>query len=86
MWHVPTSCAWPQADERYGTKLSECKIVASNDINERVLHALNDQGHDIDAFGIGTNLVRCGLKNGVRHGPSMQWLVLSLARTRVYCR
>ena len=34
-------------------------IVASNDINENVLNALNDQGHEIDAFGIGTNLVTC---------------------------
>jgi len=34
-------------------------IVASNDINENVLNALNEQGHSIDAFGIGTNLVTC---------------------------
>ena len=34
-------------------------IVASNDINEAVLHALQDQGHEIDAFGIGTHLVTC---------------------------
>jgi nicotinate phosphoribosyltransferase len=38
------------------TKLS---ITASNDINERVLNALNDQGHEIDAYGIGTHLVTC---------------------------
>ena len=36
-----------------------CNIVASNDINEQVLHALGDQGHSIDTFGIGTNLVTC---------------------------
>lgn len=34
-------------------------IVASNDINEAVLHALNEQEHSIDTFGIGTNLVTC---------------------------
>lgn len=28
-------------------------------INEPVLYALNDQGHEIDAFGIGTHLVTC---------------------------
>ena len=35
------------------------KIVASNDINESILVSLQDQGHSIDAFGIGTNLVTC---------------------------
>jgi len=34
-------------------------IVASNDINESVLHSLNKQGHAITMFGIGTNLVTC---------------------------
>jgi nicotinic acid phosphoribosyltransferase len=34
-------------------------VQASNDINEAVLVSLNDQGHEIDAFGIGTNLVTC---------------------------
>lgn len=36
-----------------------CTIVASNDINEDVLLELNKQGHEIDSFGIGTNLVTC---------------------------
>ena len=35
------------------------EIVASNDINESVLHSLNKQGHAITMFGIGTNLVTC---------------------------
>eukprot|EP00915_Cephaloidophora_sp_WS-2016_P002416 GHVH01003252.1.p2 GENE.GHVH01003252.1~~GHVH01003252.1.p2 ORF type:complete len:591 (+),score=75.52 GHVH01003252.1:2355-4127(+) len=34
-------------------------IFASNDINETIIKALNDQKHEIDAFGIGTNLVTC---------------------------
>lgn len=34
-------------------------IVASNDINESILHSLNKQGHGITMFGIGTNLVTC---------------------------
>jgi nicotinate phosphoribosyltransferase len=38
---------------------SELSIVASNDINESVLHALNKQDHAITTYGIGTNLVTC---------------------------
>jgi nicotinate phosphoribosyltransferase len=34
-------------------------VVASNDINEAVLHALNEQKHAITVYGIGTNLVTC---------------------------
>lgn len=34
-------------------------IVASNDINEESIHALNAAGHAITAYGIGTNLVTC---------------------------
>ena len=47
------------ASEESGVDLSHLQILASNDINESVLAALDDQGHTIDAFGVGTNLVTC---------------------------
>lgn len=42
-----------------GRDVSKLKIVASNDIDETVLLSLNNEGHSVDTFGIGTHLVTC---------------------------
>ena len=56
--YLSIKCAekFQQFDRPFFARLD---IVASNDINEEVLHALNKQGHAITVFGIGTNLVTC---------------------------
>lgn len=42
--------------------LSNLKVGASNDINENSLKEYNSKNHEIDLFGIGTNLVTCQLQ------------------------
>lgn len=46
--------------ERFNVEAFEkLSITASNEINEKTLLSLNQQGHEVDTFGIGTNLVTC---------------------------
>eukprot|EP01119_Soliformovum_irregulare_P020575 TRINITY_DN668_c0_g1_i2.p1 TRINITY_DN668_c0_g1~~TRINITY_DN668_c0_g1_i2.p1 ORF type:complete len:439 (+),score=145.22 TRINITY_DN668_c0_g1_i2:127-1443(+) len=47
------------ATEQNIPEFAKFSIVASNDINEQTLLSLNQQGHEINAFGVGTNLVTC---------------------------
>ncbi|KAG9444050.1 hypothetical protein H6P81_015390 [Aristolochia fimbriata] len=47
-------------EKEFGVKdFGNTMITASNDLNEETLDALNKQGHEVDAYGIGTNLVTC---------------------------
>lgn len=49
-----------QISEKYGIPwFADLMIMASNDINEDTILSLNDQGHKINCFGIGTHLVTC---------------------------
>ncbi|XP_055681006.1 nicotinate phosphoribosyltransferase isoform X2 [Lutzomyia longipalpis] len=58
------SCLARQTFEQVSTRFripwfNTLTIVASNDINEDTIISLNEQGHKIDCFGIGTHLVTC---------------------------
>ena len=48
-----------EISERFSVPFDDLKIVASNEINEATLYSLNQQGHEIDIFGVGTHLVTC---------------------------
>ena len=48
-----------EVSARTDRDLSQCIILASNEINKNVLTSLRQQGHEIDTFGIGTHLVTC---------------------------
>ncbi|PFH31803.1 nicotinate phosphoribosyltransferase [Besnoitia besnoiti] len=49
-----------EAAEAFGMpSLAHMAIAASNDLNEVIISALRDQGHEIDTFAVGTNLVTC---------------------------
>ncbi len=47
------------ADKYDRDSFTKMNIVASDGINEKILHDLNKAGHGINLFGIGTNLVTC---------------------------
>lgn len=47
-------------DKEFGVPgFGKMSITASNDLNEETIDALNKQGHEVDAYGIGTYLVTC---------------------------
>lgn len=48
-----------ETGEKFGYDFSKIAVAASNDINEKVIEELNAKGHQMDGFGIGTNLVTC---------------------------
>lgn len=57
---VETRKYFKMVGEKYNLpSFGALSITASNEINEATLQSLNQQGHEVDTFGIGTNLVTC---------------------------
>lgn len=48
-----------QVSRDHGLPFDGLSITASNNLNEATINALNQQGHEIDVFGVGTHLVTC---------------------------
>jgi len=48
-----------ETGQKYGHDFTYMNVVTSNDINEKTLTELIQNEHQIDVFGIGTNLVTC---------------------------
>lgn len=48
-----------QCEEAFGFPFSSLLIVVSNDLTEAAITALNEEEHEADVFGIGTNVVTC---------------------------
>ncbi|CDJ57411.1 nicotinate phosphoribosyltransferase, putative, partial [Eimeria maxima] len=48
-----------ECEKVFGYPFGGLTIVVSNDLNEAAITALNDEGHEADVFGIGTNVVTC---------------------------
>lgn len=51
--------AFLETTKVFGVQFDNLLIVASNDLSEEVLWSLKEQGHEVDTFAIGTNLVTC---------------------------
>ena len=48
-----------EVGDKMGVDFSHVTCVASSDINETAIQQMNAKNHQIDIFGIGTNLVTC---------------------------
>jgi nicotinate phosphoribosyltransferase len=56
---IESKALFARVGEQLGYDLSHLLVVASNDINEKSIIELKRDGHRVDMFGIGTNLVTC---------------------------